>query len=146
MRHYLQRVRKNEVSFFEAEGTNIDAEKKTLKCVTSEGKSFEVPYDKLVLAVGSAVNDFEVPGVKENCNFLRSIEGMFRLVRSYSNYFKDTRAIKNKLISCFETAALPSTAEAERQKKLSFVVVGGGASGIKFSVKFNGSKASLDSN
>ncbi|KAK3060239.1 hypothetical protein LTR53_020178, partial [Teratosphaeriaceae sp. CCFEE 6253] len=45
----------------------------------------------------------------------------------------DARKIRNKLLSCFETAALPTTPVALRKQLLNFAVVGGGPTGIEFS-------------
>ena len=42
------------------------------------------------------------------------------------------RAIRNRIIECFERASSPSVSEAERGRLLTFVVVGGGPTSIEF--------------
>ncbi|GJP49140.1 hypothetical protein CLOM_g8391, partial [Closterium sp. NIES-68] len=62
---------------------------------------FSVPYDMLVVAVGATPNTFNVPGVKEHCHFLKSLD--------------DAEAIRNTLIDRCEAACLPGI-EDEEQK------------------------------
>lgn len=54
-------------------------------------------------------NTFNVPGVKENCFFLKDMEG--------------AKALRQRINECFEISALPSTTPEERQRLLTFVVV-----------------------
>ena len=58
----------------------IDAEAKTITLAPlfdDEGVSIlperKIPYDQLVLAIGSVSNDFGTPGVAQNCYFLDSL-------------------------------------------------------------------------
>lgn len=55
-------------------------------------------------------NTFNVPGVEENCFFLKDMEG--------------AKALRQRINECFEIAALPSTTPEERKRLLTFVVVG----------------------
>lgn len=66
-----------------------------------------VPFDHLVLAVGSVDDDFGVPGVREHCQVLRG--------------FRDAVAIRNRL------AALPPGAPV--------VVAGGGLTGVELAAQ-----------
>ncbi|KAK9489311.1 hypothetical protein V1508DRAFT_428419 [Lipomyces doorenjongii] len=81
---------------------------------------FYVPYDKLVVAVGSQSNTHGVEGL-EHCNFLKTIE--------------DARKIRRKVVRNLELACLPGTTEAERNRLLSFVVCGGGPTGVEFAAE-----------
>lgn len=45
---------------------------------------------------------------------------------------EDARRIRNKVLSNLELASLPTTTPEERQKLLSFVVCGGGPTGVEF--------------
>ncbi|KAK9373175.1 uncharacterized protein V1513DRAFT_450050 [Lipomyces chichibuensis] len=81
---------------------------------------FYVPYDKLVVAVGSQSNTHGVTGL-EHCNFLKTIE--------------DARKIRRKVVRNLELACLPGTTEAERNRLLSFVVCGGGPTGVEFAAE-----------
>ena len=76
-----------------------------------------VPYDKLVIAVGSNTNTHGVDGL-EHAYFLKTIA--------------DARGIRNKIMDNFERACLPTISEEERKELLSFVVAGGGPTGVEF--------------
>lgn len=72
---------------------------------------FTMEYDILVVAVGAYSATFGIPGVKENAHFLKNV--------------KDARAIRARILECFEIAAMPRLSDEERKRVLSFVVVGG---------------------
>lgn len=76
-----------------------------------------VPYDKLVIGVGSDTNTHGLDGL-EHVHFLKTIA--------------DARGIRNKIMDNFERACLPTTSEEERKELLSFVVAGGGPTGVEF--------------
>ena len=59
--------------------------------------------------MGSVTNTFNVPGVEENCFFLKDMEG--------------AKALRQRINECFEISALPSTTPEERKRLLTFVVV-----------------------
>ncbi|KAI4732015.1 FAD/NAD(P)-binding domain-containing protein [Aureobasidium sp. EXF-10728] len=88
-----------------------------------KGKMFEMNYDKLVVAVGCYSQTFGTPGVKEHAYFLKDIG--------------DARKIRNRMLSCFETASLPTTSEQMKKQLLNFAVVGGGPTGIEFSAELH---------
>lgn len=88
-----------------------------------KGECFNVPYDKLVVAVGSYSQTFGIEGVKEHANFLRDVG--------------DARKIRLRILQCFEKAALPTTTDEERKKLLHFAVVGGGPTGIEFAAELH---------
>ncbi|TGJ85610.1 hypothetical protein E0Z10_g3138 [Xylaria hypoxylon] len=90
---------------------------------TGKGPMFEVPYSKLVIAVGSYAQTFGIEGVKEHANFLRNVG--------------DARNIRMKILQCFEKASLPITTDEERRKLLHFAVVGGGPTGIEFAAELH---------
>jgi NADH dehydrogenase len=81
---------------------------------------FYVPYDKLVVAVGSVTNPHGVKGL-ENCFFLKDIS--------------DARVIRNKIVHNLEMACLPTISDDERKRLLSFVVSGGGPTGVEFAAE-----------
>jgi NADH dehydrogenase len=87
---------------------------------SGEKQSFYVPYDKLVLGVGSVTNPHGVKGL-ENCHFLKDIS--------------DARLIRNAVIRNLENACLPTTSDEERRRLLSFVVCGGGPTGVEFAAE-----------
>lgn len=83
-------------------------------------ESFYLPYDKLVIGVGSTTNPHGVKGL-ENCHMLKDIN--------------DARMIRNHVIQNLETACLPTTPDDERRRLLSFVVSGGGPTGVEFAAE-----------
>jgi len=98
---------------------SIDAERRTIVCRhAEEERTYEVRYDICVIAIGAVNNTWGVPGVKEHASFLRELS--------------DARALRRKIIECFERAALPDLSAAERKRLLRFVVVGGGPTGVEY--------------
>ena len=78
----------------------------------------EVSYDLLLLASGSVAHFFGVPGAAEHAFPLREM--------------REALALRHHILTCFETAAgLPPG--PERSRLLTFIVVGGGATGVEFS-------------
>lgn len=75
-----------------------------------------VPYDKLIIAVGSTAATHGVSGL-ENCYQLKTIS--------------DAQKIRQRIIDNFEIASLPTTSPEERSRLLSFVVCGGGPTGVE---------------
>jgi NADH dehydrogenase len=96
-------------SFRRAELKSIDFEK---RCVTAEGREFS--YDHLVLALGGQPNFFGIPGVEEYSLTMRGLGDALR--------------IRDRVIERFEEATL---AHSITESKLTFVVIGGGATGVE---------------
>jgi len=109
------------LSYLQASCDDVDFAAKQLHCTESfKQQPFSLPYDYLVLAPGSETNTFNVPGVIENPSvfFLKQLS--------------EARAIRNRLIEAFERASMPGLPAAEKQRLLTFIVVGGGATNIEF--------------
>lgn len=128
LRSLVEPIRRilNRVSghFIRAKADDIDFSEKLVEVsqLSPEGKEirFYVPYDKLVIAVGSTSNPHGVKGL-ENAFFLKNID--------------DARGIRNRVIRNFELACLPTTSDEERKRLLSFVVSGGGPTGVEFAAE-----------
>ncbi|CAE6427992.1 unnamed protein product [Rhizoctonia solani] len=75
-----------------------------------------IPYDKLIIAVGSVSAQHGVPGL-ENCFQLKNI--------------RDAQAIRRRIFDNFELASLPTTTPQQRKRLLSFVICGGGPTGVE---------------
>ncbi|RIA97924.1 pyridine nucleotide-disulfide oxidoreductase-domain-containing protein [Glomus cerebriforme] len=108
--------------FLEAKATDICFNDKLIELspVDESSEPFYVPYDKLVIAVGSLSNTFGIEGM-EYCHFLKTIN--------------DARKIRKKIMDNFEKASLPTTPPKERKSLLSFVVCGGGPTGVEFAAE-----------
>ncbi|KAF1357826.1 FAD/NAD(P)-binding domain-containing protein [Lizonia empirigonia] len=73
-----------------------------------KGKTFDLTYDKLIVTVGCYSQTFGTPGVREHAFFLKDVG--------------DARKIRNRLLACFEAAALPTTSEEMKKQLLNFAV------------------------
>ncbi|CDI76662.1 pyridine nucleotide-disulphide oxidoreductase, putative [Eimeria acervulina] len=109
------------LQFYEAHATDIDFTNKLVAC-TSRCSQFKVQYDKLVVAVGTDANTYGVPGVEANAFFLKEVEQAVQ--------------IRKRVMSNFETAALPTTDPKEQERLLHFVIVGGGPTGVETAAEF----------
>ena len=110
--------------FLRAEAVDVEFSHKLIEICQRDAagvmKHFYLPYDKLIIGVGSTTNAHGVKGL-ENCNFLKTIE--------------DARLIKNKVLLNLELACLPTTSDEERRRLLSFVISGGGPTGVEFAAE-----------
>lgn len=113
--------------YYESSVSKIDKENKRLQCVTSSGQEFSLDYDKLVVGVGYQPNDFNTPGVKEHALFMKETADATR--------FKDHSLEKLEEASYIHGSSgglTLSPDEKERIKEaLTFVVVGGGPTGVE---------------
>ena len=98
-------------SFRRAEATKLDLERQV---VEADG-GLEFPYDHLVISLGGLPNFFGIPGVEEHSLQMRGVE--------------DAERIRNRVIERFEEVSL--IREEVPQSKLTFVVIGGGATGVE---------------
>ncbi|KAI9662688.1 MAG: hypothetical protein M1831_002731 [Alyxoria varia] len=106
--------------FVQGTAVDVDFNEKLLEVTSTtcggEETRFYVPYDKLVVGVGAITNPHGVKGL-EHCRFLKSIN--------------DAYLIRNHVINNLEKASLPTTSDEERKRLLSFVVSGGGPTGVE---------------
>lgn len=121
VRRIVNRVRGH---FLRASAEDVDFSSRLVEVSQQDGQgnqvNFYVPYDKLVIGVGSVTNPHGVKGL-ENCHFLKDID--------------DARKIRNKVVENLELACLPTTSDEERKRLLSFVVSGGGPTGVEFAAE-----------
>ncbi len=80
-----------------------------------------VPYDTLVLAVGSVSNDFGIPGVREHCVFIDD--------RAQADAFQ--RAVMRNYIHAQTHPERPAT------HQLQVVIVGAGATGVELAAEMH---------
>lgn len=124
------RVANELVDYVQASATEVDLERQTVTCVSDLGRvegeapvQFSVPYSYLVIAVGATTNTFGVPGVREHAFFLKSVV--------------DARKIRAAIVNRFERANLPTTSDAEKNRLLHTVVIGGGPTGVEYCAELN---------
>jgi len=95
----------------------IDLEKQAVKIAAGPGNAaFSIEYDYLVISTGAETNYYGIPGADRLALPLKTLS--------------DAARIRNRIIDAFETATL-TIDKAERARALSFVVVGGGPTGVE---------------
>jgi len=119
------RTRNKDVTFYHASCSDIDPKNQTIKCegYHSDQAPFYCSYDWLVIALGAANNTYDIPGVREHTQFLKELA--------------DARAIRTRIIECFELASHPNTPPEKRRELLNFVIVGGGPTGVEFAAELS---------
>jgi len=96
--------------------TNVDHANKVATIEVPGLKPYKFEYDQIVVTAGAVSRTFPIPGVADVCIGLKNIE--------------EAVEVRNRLVSNFDKAAnLP--AGADRDRLLTFVVVGGGFAGIE---------------
>ena len=113
--------------YYQAKARRIDFAARKVQCedVFHTHARFHVGYDFLCIAAGCKTNTFNTPGVAER-------EG--REVFFLKHLFH-ARAIRNRALECFERAANPTLSRDERNRLLSFVIVGGGPTSCEFATE-----------
>jgi NADH dehydrogenase len=112
LRKLLRRVRT-----FVGTIEGIDLERRRVRATHgTDGHPHELPYDHLILSLGSSTNFFGLPGVAEGALTVRSIS--------------DAMALRNRVITHLEEASSECAAGA-RRPLLTFVVAGGGFAGVE---------------
>ncbi|KAI9027140.1 hypothetical protein CLU79DRAFT_717193 [Phycomyces nitens] len=107
--------------FFEGQAVDVDLDNNLLE-VKGKGSNdtFYIPYDKLVVAVGATSITHGIEGL-ENTVSLKTI--------------KDAIDIRRRVTTNVEKACLPTTTPEERKRLLSFVICGGGPTGVEFAAE-----------
>lgn len=112
--------RKRHVRFIAAAADDIHLEDRLLEVrsdsPTNDSVHFYIPYDEIVFATGAKSNTHGVPGLENTFPFKTAL---------------DAQEVKEAICRNLEMAALPSTSEEERKRLLSFVVCGGGPTGVE---------------
>jgi NADH dehydrogenase len=99
-----------------AKVTKLDHANKTATITPSVGEPWDVDYDIVVVTAGSVSRTFPIPGVADEAIGLKNIE--------------EAIAVRDRVLTNFDKASnLP--AGPERDRLLTFTVVGGGFAGIE---------------
>ena len=100
------------VDFMMAEVNKVDLKSETV--ITQQGA---VPYDYLILATGSEARFFRIPGAEASTFTMKSLT--------------DGIDLRNHMLAKFEEASRERD-EARRKRLLTFVIIGGGPSGVEY--------------
>ncbi len=98
-------------NFLLAHVEKVDCNKRII--ITSAGN---VRYDLLIIAIGATTNFYNTTGAEKYCLTLKDI--------------KDATEIRDKIICSIEKASLVKD-EQERKRLLTFIIVGGGPTGVE---------------
>ena len=118
-RHVVTPVRAQlrRATFVLADVRKIDLAAKTVDVEhTIRGARKTLPYDQLVIALGSVTSTFDLPGIAERSLPYKTLS--------------DADRLRNHVIAMLELASETSD-PAERKRLLSFVFVGGGFTGVE---------------
>jgi len=105
------------VKFFEGDVRAIDVVAKTVTVTHGfDTHAHDLPYDALVLALGSVTNFYSLPGLKERALTMKSLG--------------DAVHLRNRMIQLMEEADTECAAPV-RSPLMTFVVAGGGFAGVE---------------
>lgn len=111
-------------SFKELQVLSIDPEKRVVNCIHCPycGMPYKLEYDHLVIALGSVTSFHGIQGADEYSFPLKNIY--------------DAKILRSHVIDMFEHADLEQDHKV-RQRYLTFVIVGGGYTGIEVAAELN---------
>ena len=117
LRHCAQPIRAalRRARFVEATVERVDVERQMVRAVATDGTAYDLPYDHLVVALGSSTNEQLIPGSSNAFTF---------------KTMADALILRNHLIEQFERADAASELTT-RRGCLTIVVIGGGLVGIE---------------
>lgn len=123
-RSILEPVRRRvrSVRMVEAAAERVDWEARAVHCRSAvSDEQLAIPFDLLAIAVGAALADYGIPGVAEHALSLQDVG--------------DAREIRSRVLQQLARADLPGLAEEEVRRRLTFVVCGGGATGVEIAAE-----------
>jgi NADH:ubiquinone reductase (H+-translocating) len=97
--------------------TGADLGRRVLSVRDGRGRDDELPYDYLIVALGSVSRTLPIPGLAERAVGFKTIG--------------EALTLRNRVILSLEAAERPDASEEERAALLTFVFVGGGYSGFE---------------
>ncbi|MCX7677589.1 MAG: NAD(P)/FAD-dependent oxidoreductase [Spirochaetes bacterium] len=100
------------VKFIRGEVSRINYKEKTVTCLGEQ-----IPFDYLIVAVGSVNAFFNVPGAEKFTFPLKTLD--------------DGMILRNHILTCFERASFISD-PIQRTRLLTIAIIGGGPTGVEF--------------
>ena len=119
-RSILEPVRRRlrDIRLVEGFAESVDWAGRSVTCTAAVGgERFTLSFDILAIAVGASVSDYGIPGISEHAIKLASIE--------------DARAIRRGILEQLARAEIPGLNPAQIRERLTFVVCGGGPTGVE---------------
>ena len=119
----LRRQNRTSMEYYKAMAEHVDLDKRVITCkpavddLSRLSKTFEVPYDIVVLAPGCGNQTFDTPGAMEHALFLRTTN--------------DARLLQQRILQMLDAASLPGLTEQQLKDILHIRIVGGGPIGIE---------------
>jgi len=123
IRWYLDDERR---AFIQGEVSTVDFDNQNVICQSTAGCNVTVPYDELIIAVGAEPATFNISGVKEHAFFMKEL--------------KDSIQVQRRIQQCLEQASALMAAQgsdADIDALLSWVVVGGGPTGVELTAELS---------
>jgi NADH dehydrogenase len=112
----LRRILRH-VTVVQAEARRIDLDARVVRCVGGLARrTLDVEFDHLLLALGSATNFFDLPGVGEWAVTMKTLA--------------DAALLRNRIVALLEDATIEPD-ESVRRRLLTFVAAGGGFAGVE---------------
>lgn len=109
--------------YYQAKAREFDFKNRVVRCEDLyKGVKFDVRYDYLCIAGGVKSNTFNIHNVQR-------LEGK---VVFFLKHLHHARQIRNRILECFERASNPTIPDVQRDRLLSFIVVGGGPTSCEF--------------
>ena len=99
-----------------ADVEHIDLDERRVTVLGGDGDLHRLTYDTLVLALGGVTHTFGIPGIAEHAVGMKTLADAFSL--------------RNRIVEMLERADLEEN-DDEREAQLTFVVGGGGFSGVE---------------
>lgn len=148
----MRNLVKEKGTFVEAAVLDVDPEKKELLCEKTfcsvcaakkkngektgeHDHTFVLKYDVLVMAVGSVTADFGVPGVREHCWFLKSVEDAHSLRVHLNKRYEQAAQLTSRMKEYPEEATEKN--EELRKRLLNVTIVGGGPTGVEVAAELS---------
>ncbi len=96
--------------------TGVEHARKVATVQPLEGEAYEIPYDVLVMALGSVPRTLPIPGLADWATGFKNVEEAIQL--------------RNRVLECLDIAETATDPEI-RERNLTFVFVGGGYAGVE---------------
>ena len=96
--------------------TGVEHARKVATVQPLEGEPYELPYDVLVMAVGSVARTLPIPGLADWAMGFKNVE--------------EAIALRTRVLECLDIAESATDPEI-RERNLTFVFVGGGYAGVE---------------